>query len=93
MSVQAFSKLPDTLDELDALLNEERSRAEGFTGIRENVRTNHLHTVLVLQQMLIWSIATKTEFRYEDVRKWVLLWHLPQRCLTGKLQTLGIEPG
>ena len=40
MSVQAFSKLPDTLDELDALLNEERSRAEGFTGIRENVSTS-----------------------------------------------------
>ena len=40
VSVQAFSKLPDTLDELDALLNEERSRAEGFTGIRENVSTS-----------------------------------------------------
>ncbi|CAL8368433.1 unnamed protein product [Lota lota] len=33
----AFSKLPDSLDELDALLNEERSRAECFTGLSENV--------------------------------------------------------
>ncbi|XP_056455399.1 structural maintenance of chromosomes protein 5 [Gadus chalcogrammus] len=33
----AFSTLPDTMEELDALLNEECSRAEGFTGIRENV--------------------------------------------------------
>ncbi|KAF7655218.1 hypothetical protein LDENG_00059390, partial [Lucifuga dentata] len=33
----AFSKLPDTLDELDTLLNEERSRAECFTGLSENV--------------------------------------------------------
>uniref|UniRef100_A0A8C5A134 Structural maintenance of chromosomes protein 5 n=1 Tax=Gadus morhua TaxID=8049 RepID=A0A8C5A134_GADMO len=36
VSVQAFSTLPDTMEELDALLNEECSRAEGFTGIREN---------------------------------------------------------
>ncbi|TNN63960.1 Structural maintenance of chromosomes protein 5 [Liparis tanakae] len=33
----AFSKLPDTLDEIDASLNEERSRAECFTGLGENV--------------------------------------------------------
>ncbi|XP_071374248.1 structural maintenance of chromosomes protein 5 [Centroberyx affinis] len=33
----ALSKLPDTLDEIDAMLNEERSRAECFTGLSENV--------------------------------------------------------
>ncbi|XP_041706750.2 structural maintenance of chromosomes protein 5-like isoform X3 [Coregonus clupeaformis] len=33
----AFSQLPDTLDEIDAMLNEERSRAECFTGLSENV--------------------------------------------------------
>uniref|UniRef100_A0A8C7ZGI5 Structural maintenance of chromosomes protein 5 n=1 Tax=Oryzias sinensis TaxID=183150 RepID=A0A8C7ZGI5_9TELE len=33
----AFSKLPNTLDEVDAMLNEERSRAECFTGLSENV--------------------------------------------------------
>ncbi|XP_029012929.1 structural maintenance of chromosomes protein 5 [Betta splendens] len=33
----AFSELPDTLDEIDAKLNEERSRAECFTGLSENV--------------------------------------------------------
>ncbi|XP_056278699.1 structural maintenance of chromosomes protein 5 [Pseudoliparis swirei] len=33
----AFSKLPDTLDEIDAMLNEERSRAECFTSLSENV--------------------------------------------------------
>lgn len=38
MSLQAFSKLPDTLDEVDAMLNEERSRAECFTGLSESVR-------------------------------------------------------
>uniref|UniRef100_A0A7N6BZZ1 Structural maintenance of chromosomes protein 5 n=1 Tax=Anabas testudineus TaxID=64144 RepID=A0A7N6BZZ1_ANATE len=35
--MQAFSKLPDTLDEIDAMLNEERSRAECFTGLSESV--------------------------------------------------------
>ncbi|XP_058498969.1 structural maintenance of chromosomes protein 5 [Solea solea] len=34
---KAFGKLPNTLDEIDALLNEERSRAECFTGLSENV--------------------------------------------------------
>ncbi|XP_037314140.2 structural maintenance of chromosomes protein 5-like [Pungitius pungitius] len=33
----AFRKLPDTLDEIDAMLNEERSRAKCFTGLSENV--------------------------------------------------------
>ncbi|XP_055022058.1 structural maintenance of chromosomes protein 5 isoform X2 [Boleophthalmus pectinirostris] len=33
----AFTKLPDTVDEIDAMLNEERSRAECFTGLSENV--------------------------------------------------------
>uniref|UniRef100_A0A8L0DJE9 Structural maintenance of chromosomes protein 5 n=1 Tax=Oncorhynchus mykiss TaxID=8022 RepID=A0A8L0DJE9_ONCMY len=33
----AFSQLPDTMDEIDAMLNEERSRAECFTGLSENV--------------------------------------------------------
>lgn len=35
--LNAFSKLPDTMDEIDAMLNEERSRAECFTGLSENV--------------------------------------------------------
>ncbi|KAM3617031.1 uncharacterized protein V6R79_001296 [Siganus canaliculatus] len=33
----AFSKLPNTLDEIDAMLNEERTRAECFTGLNENI--------------------------------------------------------
>uniref|UniRef100_A0A4W6CS39 Structural maintenance of chromosomes protein 5 n=1 Tax=Lates calcarifer TaxID=8187 RepID=A0A4W6CS39_LATCA len=35
--MQAFDKLPNTLDEIDAMLNEERSRAECFTGLSESV--------------------------------------------------------
>uniref|UniRef100_A0A3P8UR75 Structural maintenance of chromosomes protein 5 n=1 Tax=Cynoglossus semilaevis TaxID=244447 RepID=A0A3P8UR75_CYNSE len=37
LSLFAFSKLPDTLDEIDARLNEERSRSECFTGLSESV--------------------------------------------------------
>lgn len=33
----AFGKYPDTVDEIDAMLNEERARAECFTGLSENV--------------------------------------------------------
>ncbi|XP_041801701.1 structural maintenance of chromosomes protein 5 [Chelmon rostratus] len=33
----ALSKLPDTLDEIDAMLNEEQSRAECFAGLSESV--------------------------------------------------------
>uniref|UniRef100_UPI0037E93740 structural maintenance of chromosomes protein 5 n=1 Tax=Semicossyphus pulcher TaxID=241346 RepID=UPI0037E93740 len=33
----AFSKLPNTLDEIDAMLNEEHARAECFTGLSESV--------------------------------------------------------
>uniref|UniRef100_A0A668A8I4 Structural maintenance of chromosomes protein 5 n=1 Tax=Myripristis murdjan TaxID=586833 RepID=A0A668A8I4_9TELE len=33
----ALSRLPDTLDELDAMLNEEQSRADCFTGLSESV--------------------------------------------------------
>ncbi|KAM6985951.1 structural maintenance of chromosomes protein 5 [Aplochiton taeniatus] len=33
----AFSQLPDSLEEIDGMLNEERSRAECFTGLSENV--------------------------------------------------------
>ncbi|XP_047426847.1 structural maintenance of chromosomes protein 5 [Mugil cephalus] len=33
----AFSKLPDTPDEIDVMLHEERSRAECFTGLSESV--------------------------------------------------------
>lgn len=34
---KAFGKYPDTVDEIDAMLNEERARAECFTGLSENV--------------------------------------------------------
>lgn len=35
---KAFSQLPDTLDEIDAMLNEEKTRAECFTGLSDAVR-------------------------------------------------------
>lgn len=35
--LSAFKRLPNTLDEIDIMLNEERSRAECITGLSENV--------------------------------------------------------
>uniref|UniRef100_A0A671KPG4 Structural maintenance of chromosomes protein 5 n=1 Tax=Sinocyclocheilus anshuiensis TaxID=1608454 RepID=A0A671KPG4_9TELE len=35
--ISAFSQLPDTLDEIDAMLNEEKTRAECFTGLSDAV--------------------------------------------------------
>uniref|UniRef100_A0A672LM63 Structural maintenance of chromosomes protein 5 n=1 Tax=Sinocyclocheilus grahami TaxID=75366 RepID=A0A672LM63_SINGR len=35
--ISAFSQLPDTLDEVDAMLNEEKTRAECFTGLSDAV--------------------------------------------------------
>uniref|UniRef100_A0A669DXV2 Structural maintenance of chromosomes protein 5 n=1 Tax=Oreochromis niloticus TaxID=8128 RepID=A0A669DXV2_ORENI len=48
---QAFSKLPDTLDEVDAMLNEERSRAECFTGLSENVVDEYNRREQEIKQM------------------------------------------
>lgn len=39
--------MPDTLDEIDAMLNEEKARAECFTGLSDNVRqTQHIFTII-----------------------------------------------
>lgn len=37
----AFGKYPDTMDEIDAMLNEERATSECFTGLSENVVDEH----------------------------------------------------
>lgn len=39
LSFQAFQTLPNSLDEIDALLNEEESRASCFTGVSVSVCT------------------------------------------------------
>lgn len=48
LTLQAFSELPDTLDEIDAMLNDERARAECFTGLSEAVRRANtlIHTYM-----------------------------------------------
>lgn len=51
--MQAFSELPDTLDEIDAMLNEERSRADCFTGLTENVRLSLAFASLCLFEILV----------------------------------------
>lgn len=48
LSFQAFSLLPETLDEIDAMLNEERTRAECFTGLSDAVRQIQLIQITLL---------------------------------------------
>uniref|UniRef100_A0A669F121 Structural maintenance of chromosomes protein 5 n=1 Tax=Oreochromis niloticus TaxID=8128 RepID=A0A669F121_ORENI len=50
-SHSSSDKLPDTLDEVDAMLNEERSRAECFTGLSENVVDEYNRREQEIKQM------------------------------------------
>lgn len=56
--MQAFDKLPNTLDEIDAMLNEERSRAECFTGLSESVRA-HENQGLICRRKASFKKKTK----------------------------------
>ncbi|XP_061118782.1 structural maintenance of chromosomes protein 5 [Conger conger] len=47
----AFGQLPNTLDEIDAQLNEERSRAECFTGLSATVVEEHNKKTQEIQQL------------------------------------------
>ncbi|KAJ8286336.1 hypothetical protein GJAV_G00037330 [Gymnothorax javanicus] len=47
----AFSQLPETLDEIDAHLNEERSRAECFTGINASVVEEYARRTQEIEQL------------------------------------------
>ncbi|KAK7126137.1 hypothetical protein R3I93_021499 [Phoxinus phoxinus] len=47
----AFSQLPDTLDEIDAMLNEEKTRAECFTGLSDAVVEEYNRRELEIQNM------------------------------------------
>lgn len=43
--MQAFKNLPETLDEINARLDEERARSECFSGLSENVSA-HLNQLV-----------------------------------------------
>ena len=81
MLTQAFSKLPDTLDEIDAMLNEEHSRAEGFIGLSESVRitsaecfTNSIMFILRRQLEVFLSLEIMEEIQIIFIHDWQ---HLP----------------
>ncbi|XP_036385952.1 structural maintenance of chromosomes protein 5 [Megalops cyprinoides] len=48
---EAFGQLPDTLDEIDALLHEERSRAECFTGLSATVVEEYTRGTQEIEQL------------------------------------------
>uniref|UniRef100_A0A672S6Y5 Structural maintenance of chromosomes protein 5 n=1 Tax=Sinocyclocheilus grahami TaxID=75366 RepID=A0A672S6Y5_SINGR len=47
----AFSQFPDTLDEIDAMLNEEKTRAECFTGLSDTVVEEYNRRELEIKNM------------------------------------------
>uniref|UniRef100_A0A672S7I0 Structural maintenance of chromosomes protein 5 n=1 Tax=Sinocyclocheilus grahami TaxID=75366 RepID=A0A672S7I0_SINGR len=51
VSFQAFSQFPDTLDEIDAMLNEEKTRAECFTGLSDTVVEEYNRRELEIKNM------------------------------------------
>ncbi|XP_053558489.1 structural maintenance of chromosomes protein 5 [Bombina bombina] len=65
--LQAFQSLPNTLDEIDALLNEEKSRASCFTGLNASVvedYTKRTHEIQLLTEEL-----NQKKSELEDYRK------------------------
>ncbi|XP_016084943.1 structural maintenance of chromosomes protein 5-like isoform X1 [Sinocyclocheilus grahami] len=48
---RAFSQFPDTLDEIDAMLNEEKTRAECFTGLSDTVVEEYNRRELEIKNM------------------------------------------
>lgn len=59
---QAFAKLPDTPDDIDSMLNEERSRAECFTGLSENVRRRWGSLLILLR--CCWTLSVSQQSRW-----------------------------
>uniref|UniRef100_A0A671SMZ9 Structural maintenance of chromosomes protein 5 n=1 Tax=Sinocyclocheilus anshuiensis TaxID=1608454 RepID=A0A671SMZ9_9TELE len=51
VSFQAFGQLPNTLDEIDAMLNEEKTRAECFTGLSDAVVEEYNRRELEIKNM------------------------------------------
>ncbi|KAM4708555.1 structural maintenance of chromosomes protein 5 [Discoglossus pictus] len=49
--IDAFQSLPNTLDEIDAVLNEERSRASCFTGLNASVVEDYTKRTKEIQEM------------------------------------------
>ncbi|MEE6459328.1 hypothetical protein FKM82_000599 [Ascaphus truei] len=50
-TLEAFQSLPNTLDEIDVVLNEERSRASCFTGLNASVVDDYTKRTKEIQQM------------------------------------------
>lgn len=52
--------MPNTLDEIDAMLNEEKARAECFTGLSDNVRQTQHIFIITEEPVDALSSASKT---------------------------------
>ncbi|XP_018089931.1 structural maintenance of chromosomes protein 5 isoform X1 [Xenopus laevis] len=64
---QAFQSLPESLDEIDAMLNEERSRASCFTGLTASVVDDYNKRTKEIQE--VTEELNRKKLELEDYRK------------------------
>ncbi|XP_044128812.1 structural maintenance of chromosomes protein 5 isoform X2 [Bufo gargarizans] len=83
----AFQSLPNTLDEIDAVLNEERSRASCFTGLNSSVVEDYTKRTREIEDMTEELYKKKTEL--ESFRQNILQvkedWLIPLKQLVEKI--------
>ncbi|XP_044128806.1 structural maintenance of chromosomes protein 5 isoform X1 [Bufo gargarizans] len=84
---KAFQSLPNTLDEIDAVLNEERSRASCFTGLNSSVVEDYTKRTREIEDMTEELYKKKTEL--ESFRQNILQvkedWLIPLKQLVEKI--------
>ncbi|XP_068611158.1 structural maintenance of chromosomes protein 5-like [Brachionichthys hirsutus] len=84
---QAFSELPDTLDEIDAVLNEERSRADCIAGLSDDVVQEYNRREQEIQRLeeeLEENNSTLSAYR-QDVSEAKERWLQPLRQLVEQI--------
>ncbi|XP_040273021.1 structural maintenance of chromosomes protein 5 isoform X2 [Bufo bufo] len=83
----AFQSLPNTLDEIDAVLNEERSRASCFTGLNSSVVEDYTKRTREIEDITEELHRKKTEL--ENFRQNILQvkedWLIPLKQLVEKI--------
>ncbi|XP_040273020.1 structural maintenance of chromosomes protein 5 isoform X1 [Bufo bufo] len=84
---KAFQSLPNTLDEIDAVLNEERSRASCFTGLNSSVVEDYTKRTREIEDITEELHRKKTEL--ENFRQNILQvkedWLIPLKQLVEKI--------
>ncbi|XP_075067074.1 structural maintenance of chromosomes protein 5 isoform X2 [Mixophyes fleayi] len=83
----AFQSLPSTLDEIDAVLNEERSRASCFTGVNSSVVEDYAKRTREIEDMTVEVDRKKNELTTyrQNITKVKEDWLTPLKHLVEKI--------